>query len=882
MSYYLTLLLLFLTISCLAAEQLLDRQSDSSIHAMLHDISTQIDKGDMNTVRRRCQEILQKEHFKSLHEEQQIRLYLYEITALNQLEEYDVASSKTEYLLTRYKGQLQKYPKHYRETYYQMGYTASGLHNQKLEIQYTQKALAIMESHPNLFAINDFIQIYNDLYYYQINYDDIQEMEITYRKYLDFFTKNRPSFHREQYGYARRVLRKMELTEALNKNEPQKAQDILNRFLDEVPKPFHTDDIPYLNSCYSSINTYYYFEKQYTEAIAFARKYLTFARQTNDTWNIMLAYSKIGISYEQLGNYWQAIRYIDLSMQAFSFEEFSASLFALHIIKAKCLSGLKQHHEAVKLAEQTIKQIISHKLGKKSNILDFDIAQIKDLNSHNYINIFASAALIFIEKHKHDRQRNDLLKAEKILRTSSEMFREFYLKGEYNSLLYNLHLKNTEGLLYVASEKYSQDPQNLAPILNIIEENASKHLYKNYLRKSEATAEQKGLLQIDNLGNLITQVQQKVDKNEQILKYYVLADHAYRVSITNREISLQQIGKTTDIKQTVLDYLQQIKTIKPNYKQYASHLTQTLLPENLNKKNIIISDNFLNYLPFEALYDVESTKFRVEQYDFSYSYSLALWLLHHDGQHAAKNISAIIFNPDYTRRSMYQDLAIVPLPHSRSEAQQIGHLLDATIVNHTVHKQDVVNRLNSPGLYHFSMHAYLDEDNFNRSCLLFSEGEPLFFEELYHMYIPADMVVLGACNTGNGKLKNGEGVMSLSMAFSFAGTRSSLYSLWNVPDAETAELLGYFYKNLKKGCTKDEALGNAKKEFIRQNPMKSHPFFWAGFIVNGDTSPIFPKHRTTWIFISLIGAMIVVGILTKYGLKRKFHIFGAKKSTKTI
>src|SRR5690606_21917298 len=97
---------------------------------------------------------------------------------------------------------------------------------------------------------------------------------------------------------------------------------------------------------------------------------------------------------------------------------------------------------------------------------------------------------------------------------------------------------------------------------------------------------------------------------------------------------------------------------------------------------------------------------------------------------------------------------------------------------------------------------------------------------------------LSACNTGMGKLENGEGLMSLSRALTYAGVRSSVYSLWEVPDEETAEIMLSFYGHLKSGLSKAEALARAKHDFLANNPMKSHPFFWAGFVINGNTSPI--------------------------------------------
>jgi hypothetical protein len=65
-----------------------------------------------------------------------------------------------------------------------------------------------------------------------------------------------------------------------------------------------------------------------------------------------------------------------------------------------------------------------------------------------------------------------------------------------------------------------------------------------------------------------------------------------------------------------------------------------------------------------------------------------------------------------------------------------------------------------------------------------------------------------------------------------------------------------FYENLKKGQPKDEALANAKRTFIINNPMKNQPFYWAGFIVNGDVSPIVTD--TNWIIYLGFGLVFLV------------------------
>ena len=92
------------------------------------------------------------------------------------------------------------------------------------------------------------------------------------------------------------------------------------------------------------------------------------------------------------------------------------------------------------------------------------------------------------------------------------------------------------------------------------------------------------------------------------------------------------------------------------------------------------------------------------------------------------------------------------------------------------------------------------------------------------------MVVLSACETGIGKLQRGEGIISLARAFAYAGAKSIVTSLWSVNDQKTKDLMLLFYKNLRKGKSKSEALREAKLSFIAKNDNpNAHPFFWAGF-----------------------------------------------------
>src|SRR5437660_5969845 len=105
------------------------------------------------------------------------------------------------------------------------------------------------------------------------------------------------------------------------------------------------------------------------------------------------------------------------------------------------------------------------------------------------------------------------------------------------------------------------------------------------------------------------------------------------------------------------------------------------------------------------------------------------------------------------------------------------------------------------------------------------------------MNLNAELAVLSACETANGKVAPGEGVIGMSWAFFVAGTRSMVVSQWKISSGSTSELMMNFYKNFNsnKSETSDQkarALRNASVMMI-EDPRYRHPFFWAGFVMIG-------------------------------------------------
>src|SRR5262249_46103205 len=95
------------------------------------------------------------------------------------------------------------------------------------------------------------------------------------------------------------------------------------------------------------------------------------------------------------------------------------------------------------------------------------------------------------------------------------------------------------------------------------------------------------------------------------------------------------------------------------------------------------------------------------------------------------------------------------------------------------------------------------------------------------------LVVLSACDTGVGEVKNGDGVYGLRRALVLAGSESQMMSLWPVSDTGTRKLMIDYYKRLRQGEGRSEALREAQLKML-MHEKRSHPFYWASFIQSGE------------------------------------------------
>ena len=142
----------------------------------------------------------------------------------------------------------------------------------------------------------------------------------------------------------------------------------------------------------------------------------------------------------------------------------------------------------------------------------------------------------------------------------------------------------------------------------------------------------------------------------------------------------------------------------------------------------------------------------------------------------------------------------------------------------------------SAPMLHLATHAELNERSplFSR-LLLAPDGQDdgsLTVQDVFELNLAsADLVVLSACETQLGAQSRGDDLVGLTRAFIYAGTPSFIASLWSVDDQATAVLMTAFYRHLRGGASKAEALQRAQAETRAQYP---HPYYWAAFVLTGD------------------------------------------------
>ena len=328
----------------------------------------------------------------------------------------------------------------------------------------------------------------------------------------------------------------------------------------------------------------------------------------------------------------------------------------------------------------------------------------------------------------------------------------------------------------------------------------------------------------------VKQIQDRLMPNEAIVEYYFHGKDLYAVTLSAAGVRAAKVDATglEDLVRTFRRDLQDEGegVAKPAQALY-DKLLRPLEAELGNRDLLIVPHGFLHYVPFAALHDGKD--YLVSSRALRYLPSASVLKYLKPLRTKSPDAILVLGNPDLGDPKL-------DLPNAEAEARMIAAMLPGNelLVRDKASKVAFKQFASNFHYLHIASHGQFNADNAMNSRLLLAksgkEDGSLTVNELYGVRLDADLVTMSACETGLGKVLNGDDLVGLTRGFLYAGSSNVVASLWQVDDLATSELMKRFYTNMKNGVPKRDALRQAQLETRKEFP---HPFFWAAFFITG-------------------------------------------------
>ena len=652
---------------------------------------------------------------------------------------------------------------------------------------------------------------------------------------------------------------------------------------------------------YNNISAIYQAMKKYSEALDMAKKALVIREEvlSKNHPDLAQSYSNISAIYQAMEKYSKAL---DMAKKAL-------------LIRKKVLSknhpDLAQSYNNISTIYYNIGMFIkAYTYSRKSfNIFlnnrdtNFLILNSKEkekyLKHDNYFYNFYNLSIDYIRKLQ---KKKDKEKLEKILIEVTNTLLNY--KGsilDSENMIDTLYATTNDKELKEQIEEWKSKKMALAKLFQTVpkenkkaqREKRIKELQKeiirlnyNFSKKALKFKKEENLSKIS-----IIDIQSNLEENELYFDIFNLKNQYYTFVLDRERVEFRKYDNNeskqintliksfrTDIK-TILDIKgklkeKKLKNLNETSKEKLSKLYDLIITKDIkerlkDKKQIIISaDGLLRLLPFEALYDKNSSQYFIEQKEIRYVPSgkeLVRLYKYRQYETTDNNQSIIFANPKFDanitskNRSSNVDLRVSDLGilymqfgnliGTKKEAKTVKKILGENSVTEFQElkaTEDNFMKTHRPPILHIATHGFFINSPkiFNpmlKSGIALSGANISAKEGRSDGIITAlklsglnlrgtDLVVLSACNTGVVDVNSTESVSSLSKAFIQAGAKDVVMSLWSVDDWATKNLMSFFYKNIKIEKSYAKALREAKIRMIKEgDPI----FHWAGFVVNG-------------------------------------------------
>ena len=430
----------------------------------------------------------------------------------------------------------------------------------------------------------------------------------------------------------------------------------------------------------------------------------------------------------------------------------------------------------------------------------------------------------------------------------------------YRAMLARLKIQSEQvknvGEATILQKKMRDIELSLAIVQNQLDENPVYHELKFYSAFPNMDSLQKRMRNSD----------------EAILSYYYTNSRFICFYITKEGSGFSTVPLNEKLFSEIHSLRRELQSPQASGGKYLREMGSALFKEIIapiyekirdKRRLVIIPYNELGYLPFEMMVNPVDGNLLLKKFAISYNYSVNF-----------------ISNKYYGKETAYEVLAMAPfsekgnseggLPALPFSLEEIKDLPGKKISGADATKAEFMQLASQFSVIHLATHAVANDTNLLGSYIEFyrlknnaDTMHRLYEQEIYATDLKsARLVILSACETGNGRLVNGEGVISLSRAFSYAGCKSVVTSLWKADEVSTSFITKRLHHYLQKGLAIDESLQKAKLDYLNSGDVPErfkNPAYWAHLVLLGDFQPV-TKPDSGWYIWAGIFVFIFLGL----------------------
>ncbi len=483
---------------------------------------------------------------------------------------------------------------------------------------------------------------------------------------------------------------------------------------------------------------------------------------------------------------------------------------------------------------------------------------------------YADEVLQILENYKgtilSQHRQNLQLKSNAIIPDSIRL-REQELKELLAYYLSRINQSSTEAEITDLQKKQLEVQVALSRIHGIYENAPGYRRQRNEILHDQITA---------------SRMQEELPSGATLLHYFHSDSLIYVLAISKNRIDIAEMKWLGPIRDDLNLYLQSLNDQtegqrfvgrKQSENLYAALLQPVEKVFRNSSRLFIIPDGPLFQLPFESLSTGSAVQdYLVHTYEISYHYSAGL-LFQHPGSLPAdwKNLDAAGFAPFHSENEVLSDWPNLP----RSLEEIPGHF--NVLYDKAAIKDSFVSLANRYALIHLATHASLGDAPGQQFIQFYPlqgsiASQRLYIPEIYNLDLRhARLIILSACETSGGNPISGEGLLSLSRAFIYAGAEGIIATLWKTEDKIASYLMKKLHHYLQRQYEPARALHLAKRDLLNDPSISVRyktPNYWSNFIFVGKAAGHPSKRQSpfSWLLIlpAICAILFGIGLLLKH------------------